>query len=548
MTSLPDPARCSGARRAASAAVTLIASLAVLLSVGPTAAAHWAGSGSGSGLAVAGTLASPVGVVVPGVASPEVPVTWAQGVGAIPPSGYYVTRHVAGASTGACLSSPTALLQGTACTDRGVPDGEYSYTVTAVFRSWTASSTPSGGVVVAGPSALVFTAQIANPTAGAPITPGVTVALETAGGTPYAAAGTSVTIALGSSPSGGTLSGETTATTNAAGAATFETLSINEPGIGYTLTASGNGLASATSDPFDVTEPPLLGAAAVGGSTLLNPPPVALGSAGTFSVLAGTAVVNTGATTMTGDLGVSPGTQVTGFGPGSYDGTLHAGDLTAELAQADLLAALTDASSRTPDTQIVGDLASTTFHVGVHHSTAALTLTGMVTLDAEGDPNAVFIFQTDAAFNTTTASSVNLVNGAQPSNVFWSVAGAATTGDNSDLAGTILAEGAITLGADSSLTGHALSRDTVTLATNLLTGATPAAAARMAADAGVTSDLGETSDQDAASALDPISEPASPAPASTGPDPDGASSPTPDTGPSPTPLAPDPADLPDPVA
>ena len=119
----------------------------------------------------------------------------------------------------------------------------------------------------------------------------------------------------------------------------------------------------------------------------------------------------------------------------------------------------------------------------MHHITAALALTGTVTLDGEGDPDAVFIFQTDAAFNTAAGSSVILVNGAQAANVFWVVAGAAGTGANSSLAGTILARGAITLGAGTSLEGQALSLDTVTLATNTLTGVTPAPAARTAAAA-----------------------------------------------------------------
>ena len=209
----------------------------------------------------------------------------------------------------------------------------------------------------------------------------------------------------------------------------------------------------------------------------VSPPVVALGSAGTYSVLGGTAVVSTGATSLSGDLGVSPSTTVTGFGPaeGTLDGTIHAGDTVAALALADLAAALDDASSRVPHTEIASDLAGRTFHRGVHHSTAALALTGTVTLDAGGDADAVFIFQADAAFTTSAGSTVVLANGARAANVYWVVAGAAGTGAGTSLVGTVLAEGAITLGATTTLEGRALSLGTVTLAGNLLTGVAPAA-------------------------------------------------------------------------
>jgi len=173
---------------------------------------------------------------------------------------------------------------------------------------------------------------------------------------------------------------------------------------------------------------------------------------------------------LSGDLGVSPGAAVTGFPPGIVGGTIHAGDPAAAAAQADLLVALSDASGRTPHTEFTGDLNGRTFHIGVHHTTAAISLTGILTLDAEGDPDAVFIFQTDAALNTAASSTVQLVNGAQASNVFWVVAGAAGTGATSSFAGTILAYGAITIGAGGGVAGQALSRDTVTLADNALTG------------------------------------------------------------------------------
>jgi hypothetical protein len=201
----------------------------------------------------------------------------------------------------------------------------------------------------------------------------------------------------------------------------------------------------------------------------LNPAPVLLGTAGSYSVLAGTGVANTGPTTLSGDLGVSPSNAISGFPPGVVAGTIHAGDTAAALAQADLVTAYTDAAARTPDTQFAGDLNGRIFHAGIHHTDAALALTGTLTLDAENNPDAVFIIQVDAALNTAADSHVVLANGAQTSHVFWQVQGAAGTGARSTFTGTILAAGAITLGANSQLIGSALSYGTVTLADNTIT-------------------------------------------------------------------------------
>lgn len=200
----------------------------------------------------------------------------------------------------------------------------------------------------------------------------------------------------------------------------------------------------------------------------INPPAVSLGAASTYSVLAGTGIVNTDATTMTGDLGVSPGDAVSGFPPGIVGGATHVDDSAAATAQDALAAAYADAAGRAAHTSFSGVLSGRTFHIGVHHSTAAMALTGTVTLDAEGNPDAVFIFQTDGALNTAANSQVVLANGAQASNVFWQVTGAAGTGESSTFAGTILANGSITLGAGGQLTGRALSFGTVTLADNLI--------------------------------------------------------------------------------
>jgi len=198
----------------------------------------------------------------------------------------------------------------------------------------------------------------------------------------------------------------------------------------------------------------------------VNPDPVVLGSAAPFSVLAGTGVANTGATTVAGDLGLSPSGAVTGFPPGIVAGDIHVSDAAAAVGQSSLVTAYDNVNARTPHRTIVGNLGGQTFRAGIYHTAVALALTGTVTLDAEGDPSAIFIFQGDAAMNTAAASNVNLVNGAVASNVYWQVHGAVGTGGLSSMSGTIMAAGAITLGAGSQVIGRALSYGTVTMAAN----------------------------------------------------------------------------------
>lgn len=427
-------------------ALVLIATVvAVAIGVSP-AGAYWSATGTGWASAMTGTVAAPQDVVVPETSTGGVPIAWTVGAGGVEPAGFVVTREHDGGTSGACGSGPDTLITGPGCTDTDVPDGTHHYVVTAVYRSWTAPSSPSAPVTAARATALVFTAQPTDTIAGQPITPAVTVALRDALGSPVLAAGVSVSIAIAADPTGGTLSGEVTALTDADGVATFDELLVDEPGVGYTLAATSAGLASATSDAFRVLGPPVLGAAE------------------SYSVLAATAVVSTGTSTVSGDLGVSPGTSVTGFGPGIVGGDIHAGDASAAAAHAAVADAYADLSTRPVDHELVGNLGGLVLTPGVYHQTAAMSLTGVLTLDAEGDASATFVLQTDAAFNTAAASRVVLVGGAQPSNVFWVVAGAAGTGANSFISGTVVASGAITLGASTEVIGRALSLDAVTMA------------------------------------------------------------------------------------
>ncbi|MDP1829202.1 MAG: ice-binding family protein [Archangium sp.] len=188
--------------------------------------------------------------------------------------------------------------------------------------------------------------------------------------------------------------------------------------------------------------------------------PVVLGAAGAFVALAGSTVTNTGPTSITGDLGVSPGSSVTGFPPGIVVGTQHVTDPTAAAAEFDLTVAYNDAAGRTLcPIAVAGNLGGQTLTPGLYKSTGSLSITsGDLTLDAQGDPDAVFIFQIASTLDTTGGRQVILSGGAKAANVFWQVGTSATLGTTSAFIGTIMADQAITLNTGASLTGRALAR------------------------------------------------------------------------------------------
>ena len=204
-------------------------------------------------------------------------------------------------------------------------------------------------------------------------------------------------------------------------------------------------------------------------ATSSNQTSVALGNAGAFAVLAGSTVTSTGATAITGDLGVSPGTAVTGFPPGTVTGTQHAGDATAALAITDLTTAYNDAAGRNvAPVTVAGNLGGLTLPPGLYKSTSSLSISsGDLTLDAQGDPNAVFIFQMASTLTTTSGRAVILTGSAKASNVFWQVGSSATLGTTSAFVGTIMADQSITLSTGATLNGRALAHiGAVTLAGN----------------------------------------------------------------------------------
>ena len=198
--------------------------------------------------------------------------------------------------------------------------------------------------------------------------------------------------------------------------------------------------------------------------------PVGLGTVGTYSVLGGQTVTNTGPSVLGGDLGVSPGTSITGFPPGIYRGTKHAADAQAAQAQSDLLIAYDDAAGRAPTAGVAGDLVGRTLIAGVYNSSGPLELSGTLTLDGQGDPNAVFIFQIASTLITASASSVTVLNGAQACNVYWQVGTSATLGTTSSFKGTIMALTSIAVNTGTVVEGRALARNgEATLNNNVFT-------------------------------------------------------------------------------
>ena len=198
--------------------------------------------------------------------------------------------------------------------------------------------------------------------------------------------------------------------------------------------------------------------------------PVGLGTAAGYAVLGATTVTNTGASVISGDVGLSPGTAVVGFPPGVINsGTIHATDAAAAQAQADLTTAYNDAAGRASTATVSADLGGQTLVSGVYTG-ATLGLTGTLTLDAQGDPNAVFIFQSASTLITASASVVALTNGADACNVFWQVGSSATLGTNSVFVGDVLALTSIAATTGATINGRLLARNAeVTLDSNTIT-------------------------------------------------------------------------------
>lgn len=190
---------------------------------------------------------------------------------------------------------------------------------------------------------------------------------------------------------------------------------------------------------------------------------VPLGTTASYAVLGGSTVTNTGSSVLHGSLGLAPGTSITGFPPGEVvePGVIDVANEAARQAQSDLTAAYVNAAGRPIDATTAADLADLTLQGGVYAgpSKGALALTGPLTLDGAGNPDSVFIFQTDSTLVTASDSTVNLINGAQACNVFWQVGSSATLGENSVFAGNILALTSISVNSNVTVHGRALARN-----------------------------------------------------------------------------------------
>jgi Ice-binding-like len=207
--------------------------------------------------------------------------------------------------------------------------------------------------------------------------------------------------------------------------------------------------------------------------------PVGLGTAANFAVLAGSTVTNTGPSVISGSVGLDPGSAVTGFPPGIVlAGTTEIADGVALQAKNDLVTAYNDAAGRSSTATVSGDLAGRTLVSGVYTSASTLGLSGALTLDAQGNPGAVFIFQAGSSLIVGSSSQVVLIGGAQACNVYWQVGSSATIGTGSSFVGTIMALTSVTMTTGATLQGRALARNgAVTLDTNTITSPTCATGA-----------------------------------------------------------------------
>lgn len=214
---------------------------------------------------------------------------------------------------------------------------------------------------------------------------------------------------------------------------------------------------------------------AVPAMSIAAQPPVNLGTTSSFAVLAGSTITNTGATTINGDaggdVGLSPGTAFVGQAGVTMTGTAHLADAAAVLAKTDLVTAYNDAAGRVVDTPIVAALGGgMTLTPGTYNSASSIQINGTLTLDAMGDPNAVFVFQAGSTLTTATDSNIVLANGARYCRIFWQVGSSATLGVNSHFVGHIFAMDSITANNGATVQGQLLARDgAVTLENNTIT-------------------------------------------------------------------------------
>ncbi len=225
-------------------------------------------------------------------------------------------------------------------------------------------------------------------------------------------------------------------------------------GLGGLFTAGNAG--GTFTNTVRATSGVIFGAATV---VIQQPPVIPLGAAQSHGVLAGTAITCINSGLISADIGVSPGNTLTGFGPCAFTGVANLANAVAAQAQIDLTTAYNTLAGMVcpPANAIVADLGGTTLAAGVYCTAIGIGVTGTLTLNGGGDPNAVFVFQ--AGTSLITAGNVVLINQAQARNVFWQVGSSATLGTGSQWQGNILALSSITLVDTATLLGRALARN-----------------------------------------------------------------------------------------
>ena len=242
--------------------------------------------------------------------------------------------------------------------------------------------------------------------------------------------------------------------------------------------------------------------------TALAAATVNLGSAKSFAVLAGETITNTGATTITGDVGLQPGKAVTGFTTVTLHGAQHLGDAVALSAKNALVTAYNDAAGAKPVTKVATELGGTTVKPGVYASDT-LGLTGTLTLDGEG----LYIFQAASTLITASGSKVALIGGASACNVYWQVGSSATLGTTTSFKGTIMALTSIALNNGATLQGRALAQNgAVTMDHNTISSSAcsaPSPTPRATPKSGATAPLPATDTLASipAAVTDPVSAP-----------------------------------------
>jgi len=220
---------------------------------------------------------------------------------------------------------------------------------------------------------------------------------------------------------------------------------------------------------------------------------IGLGTADSFAILAGSGITNTNATTIAGDRGTFPTPTQTGTGSITQSsGTDQADSPVTQQAKNDLTTAFNTASAAAPETAVTADLVGLTLTPGVYASNTFL-LTGTVTLDTLGDPNALFVFKTNSSLDTASGSNMVVANGGQACNVFWVVPSSATLGTNSNLIGTVMATTSITAASGATIQGRLLAQNgAVTLDNNTITRQTCAPTPTTAAPATTTATTAAT--------------------------------------------------------